>query len=518
MSYKLFITLLTVLLISTTVSAATYISVEDDAVYGALSRLEAEGVIKSGLLDTRPISRKEAYRLLHEAEANSVSGSDFIKALVQSLKDRLGPEPAGKTQVKPLDSAYAAYVHTNADVHATTYANARENEQALNYNNNGELYRRGSNERLGFFSRIEDWGPLSIEINPEYRYPSASYIGYSDALYSKEELVAKKAYAVLDLGWDVVLGKDSQWWGPGYHGALLMTNNAEPLTMLKLANPEPVHLPWIFDSLGPIRFTFFVTNLENTRSVPDPYLYGMRFDFKPSPYIDIAFEKTALVGGKGRPHDLKILLESLISRTHGGQDYKSSNYVNIDDERAGLDIKVTIPWRIQPMQIYLEADGEDQSSRLPVPQSWAFVEGIYLPRILGEERLDLRLEYATTQGRVLDPSIWYTHVDYTSYTYKGNIIGHHIGTNAEDIYAVISYLIPGKNGRVFLSYDREKHNLQVSGSHETLDDITAGVKLSLTSRIEFLASYSHGWLKNIGNISGPTVKLSEYETGIEYRF
>ena len=518
MTYNLIIALLTVLLVSTTASAATYLSVEDDAVYGALSRLEAEGVITSGLLDTRPISRKEAYRLLHEAEANSASGSDFVKGLVQALKARLGPEPAGATQVKPFEAVYAAYAHTNADVHATTYSSARENEQPLNYNNNGALSRRGSNERLGFFSRLEDWGPLSLGLNPEYRSPPASYTGYDDTLYAKEDLVAKKAYAVFDVGWDVVLGKDSQWWGPGYHGALLMTNNAEPMTLLKLANPEPVHLPWIFDSLGPVRFTFFVTRLENERDVPQPYLYGMRFDFKPSPYIDIAFEKTAFVGGQGRPNNLKILLESITSQTHGGQDYKSTTYVNIDDERAGVDFKLTIPWRLQPMQIYLEADGEDQSSRLPIPQSWAFVGGLYLPRILGEERFDLRLEYATTRGRVHDPYVWYTHSDYTSYTYKGNIIGHHIGTDADDLFAELSYLMPEKNGSVFLSYDREEHNLRVPGSHETLDDVTAGVKLSLTSRVELLASYSRGRLKNIGNTSGQTVRLSEYETGLVYRF
>jgi hypothetical protein len=499
-------------------SASTYIAVEDEGVYQILSRLEAEGVITSGLLDTKPISRKEAGRLLLEAEADSAPRSEFVKSLIKSLRERLGPDPSVGTQVRPVESAYVKYIHTNAEVHPLQYGSALENEQPLNHNNNGDIYRRGSNERIGLTSRLDDWGPLSLSFNPEFRYPKASYTGYPDSSYSTYEFEVKKAYAVFDLGWDFVVGKDSQWWGPGNHGALLLSNNAEPFTMLKLTNPVPGHLPWIFDSLGPFRFTFFVTRLENERPVPQPYLYGMRFDLKPSRYIDIALEKTALIGGKGQPNDLKTVFESVTFQTHGRQDYHSTTYVNIDDERAGFDFKVTIPWRIQPMQIYLEADGEDESSGFPLPQSWAFLGGLYLPRILGNERFDLRLEYATTRGRVHNPYVWYRNGTYTSYTYKGNIIGDFIGTDSSDLFTEVSYLMPERNGRVFLSYNQVEHNLNIAASHETLNEVSTGAMLSLTERVDLSVRYSFGRLNDRGNAPGPTMNLSELYIETGYRF
>ena len=503
--------ILTLLCFSTTVHASTYIAIEDTIVYDLLNRLEAEGVIQSGLLNTKPISRKEAFRLLHEAEANSESRSEFIKDLVRSLKDRLGPDPSNGTQVKPIDSIYAKYIHTNAEVHTLKYNDSVQNHQPFNYNNNGDLYQRGSNERIGFTSRLENWGPLSLEANPEFRYP--------DTPFTNQDLVTRKAYAVLDLGWDVVLGQDSQWWGPGYHGAVLLSNNAEPFTMLKIGNPSPVRLPWIFDSLGPFGFTFFVTNLEKARAIPEPYLYGMRFDFKPHPNIEIGLQKTALLGGrKDVPENAKIWLQSLYGANDADNCYAGEDCYKKEpgDQRAGLDFKLTIPWDVQPIQIYLEADGEDEYHNLP--NLWAFIGGIYLPRILNEERLDFRMEYATTRGRKKTPYTWYLHHLYSGYTYNGNIIGHHVGTDANNFFTEVSYLIMQGTARLFLSYNKEEHNVYIIGSHEKLNNISSGISMSLTKQTHVTAHYSRGRLNNINNAPSEIQNLSAVSTEIRYLF
>lgn len=60
-------------------AASTYLDVNEVA-YDLFSRLEAEGVVRTGLLTTRPISRKEALRLLQEAESNSEGRSAFIRS------------------------------------------------------------------------------------------------------------------------------------------------------------------------------------------------------------------------------------------------------------------------------------------------------------------------------------------------------------------------------------------------------------------------------------------------------
>jgi hypothetical protein len=510
--HRLIIIGLIILLCSSAGYASTYLDLESDSyIYTILSRLEAEGVIRSGLLSMKPISRKQAFQLLNEAEQNSENRGAFVQSLVASLRDRLGEGRDGKTIIKPVDSVYATYVYNTAESHVLTYGSAAEQEQTLNYNNNGDIYDRGSNVRLGVTSRIDDLGPFSFYLNPEYRHPD-------QANQEENNTILKKGYGVISFGLDVIVGRDSQWWGPGYHGALLLSNNAEPFTMIKLTNPSPITLPWIFKYLGPFGFTFFVTNLEKDRPVAEPHLYGIRLAFKPSQYIEIGLEKTAILCGEGRPCDWKTWFDSLTGQSHGGQDYNSPTYTNIDDQRAGLDIKITIPWHVQPLQIYGEADGEDVSARAPVPQSYAFLGGLYLPRVLGAERFDLRLEYATTQGRSSDPYVWYTHGDYTSYTYKGNIIGHHTGTDSNDFFTEVSYLIPEKNGRVFLSYDQEEHNLAIPGDHEKLYEVIGGLKTSLSKRLDLTAQYGYGKIKNRGNIAQETMTEQLIEAEVRLRF
>jgi hypothetical protein len=456
--------------ISVNSSASTYIPV-GDRIYDLLYRLEAEGVIESGLLTTQPLSRKEAVRLLLEAERNSGTSDVFIQSLIASLKYELRNDLDNTKFIKPLDFLYGKYLYADSDI------------QKLYYNIDGDNYDKGSNLRFGFDSRAElDW--FSLYINPELRYSEDG-----------TAFVMKRGYGVLSvLGLDLQIGKDSQWWGPGYHGALLLTNNAEPFTMVRLTNPQPVLLPWIFQYLGPFNFTLFVTRLEKDRKdVPHPYLLGTRLNFKPLPYIEIGLEKTAMLGGEGRPESLKVWWYSFIGRGN------KVNGIDSSDQRAGFDVKLTLPFKLQPVQLYAEADGEDEAGGLPT--KWAYVTGIYLPRLLSLERISFRAEYVTdhVQGH---PNVWYNNFIYTAgYTYEGRIIGHHMGTDSKDIFLETSYLIPEKNGKLSLFYDREEHNLS-GRTREKKDEVGLTADIEIMKGLELEAAYGHGSFRNFNNVAG----------------
>ncbi len=463
-------------------AASTYVNVGDD-VYNILARLEAEGIIRSGLLSTKPISRKEALRLLQEAKKYAVGSSEHIKSLVRLLEVRLEPDGS---DLQLIDRAYVQYVYTDSD------------SQALNYNNDGDVNEKGANLRAGFDTRFEDFGRLSFHLLPELRLAEGS-----------GDLAYKKAYLVYDFGWDLVLGKDSQWWGPGYHGALLLSNNAEPFTMVRINNAEPAVLPWVFKCLGPFRFTFFVTSLEKNRAdVSEPYLWGMRLNFKPHANIEIGLQKTAMLGGRGRPDDLKAWLKSF-----GALDEHEAG--ESGDQRAGYDIKVTFPFSSQPLQIYMEAAAEDSVGIRPV--QWAYIYGIYLPRILSLERLEFRYEWAETYDRH-EPSSWYTHHIYPEgYTYKDRIIGHHMGTNSRDNFLELSYRIPERNARISLAYDIEEHEISTP-VREKKDGTFVKIDAGLTDKLRINAAYGYGRIKNPGNILTDTLKVNIVEAGVEWRF
>ena len=93
------------------------------------------------------------------------------------------------------------------------------------------------------------------------------------------------------------------------------------------------------------------------------------------------------------------------------------------DQRAGFDMTLTLPFESQPLQIYFEADGEDEAGKLP--SKWAYLTGLYLSRVLDFERIGFRAEYSNNHISGY-PNVWYNHHIYqTGYRYEGRIIGHH---------------------------------------------------------------------------------------------
>ena len=400
----------------------------DDEIYDILMRLEAQGYIKSGLLTTKPLSKDEISRLLLEAKSSPEDKSILIKSLLTKQIERFQAEKKREIDyVKPVDNIVVRYIY------------AGSSNRELFYNNEGEVFEKGNNFALGMTSQAK-LGSFSFYVNPQLRISEQG-----------QALSFKRVYSVINISnFDIKLGRDSAWWGPGYHGAILLSNNPKPFTSLLLTNPNPILLPWLFRYLGPFRFNFFLTRLEEERTIPKPYFWGLRFNFKPTPYTEIGLQRTALLGGKGRPEGFKTWLKSFTGK--GENDPGEPG-----DQRAGFDIKLTLPFKRQPIQIYLEAVGEDEAGYLPY--KWAYLGGLYLPRLLNYEKLSFRAEYATTRisGH---PGVWYTHHLYgkDAYTYKGRIIGHHMGTDARDYFIELSYLL-SDNGKISLFYDKEEHNL-----------------------------------------------------------
>jgi hypothetical protein len=474
-----------------------------DHVYDILQRFEAEGLIKSSILTTRPLSRQEILRLILEAEGNADESSPFVRGRIQLLKERYKHDLEEKRFLKPLSDPHGEYTYTDSE-----YADR------LAYNNDGYHYKKGSNLRLGFSSRA-GLGRASLHLDPEFRHAG-----------DDTELLLNRAYGILSLaGLDLEIGKDSQWWGPGHHGSILLSNNAEPFTMVKLTHSEPVILPWILKNLGLFKFTFFTTRLGDERVISRPYLWGMRINLKPNPYVELGLQRTALLGGEGRSSDLETWLKSFAGQ---GENEPGGG---AGDQRAGIDLKVTIPFQWQPVQLYIEGAGEDEAGNLP--SNWAYLAGIYFPRIMSLERLDFRAEYSTIMSlERLDfraeystnhienkPNVWYNHSVYRSgYTYKGEIIGHHMGTDSKDLFLEAGYVMSYvNNGKASVSYDREEHNL--SGSvHETKDELSLRVAVPLEKDFFLETAYSYGRIANFDNVEGEEQRIKLFMSNIIYGF
>jgi len=312
------------------------------------------------------------------------------------------------------------------------------------------------------------------------------------------------------LGVELTAGREPLWWGPGHHGALLISNNAEPITMLNLTNPTAVLLPWIFRFLGPFRFDFFAGRLEDDRQdVGSPILWGLRFDMKPLPCLEIGVERTVIFGGEGHDEGWSGWWRSFTAR--GENDPGKDR----GDQKAGVDIKVTIPWKVQPVQLYAEVAGEDSAGWEPSRRG--YIGGIYLPRIPGSDRVDFRSEFAYNHVSQ-EPNYWYNHYIYTQgYTYKGRIIGHHMGTDSRDIFVAASILVSPLLEKISAYYDREEHNLSFP-VRETKDEIGVGVTLRPRSDVDLKVFYRNARVENMGNVPGASENLSQVSAEVQYAF
>ncbi|MCL4872642.1 hypothetical protein KJ039_01045 [bacterium] len=402
----------------------------DSWIYRDLERLELKGVLESGILTTRPFTRREGARLADEAVRNlkrdgsggpGQSAGPMASRLRAALGDNEGAGP--DTYFKPIERAYAGFLYSD------------ERPYFPSINNDGHEFRGNGNAWAGLSASAGLLGFTAIELNPEYRAGSSS------------ELRLVRGYAKADIGaLELLAGKESMWWGPGYHGSLLLSNNAEPLEMVKASTGRPVLLPWVLRKLGPFRPSVFLARLEEDRDFPRANLLGMRLDFRPRPSFRFALSRVIMFGGEGRQRlsasDWVKVFVASDSAEHTNSPIDGNQLISIDASYIHVDRNGRLPW--SGLKLYTEIGAEDSSgNRTPTVRGYIF--GLYVDEPLGVKDLDFRAEYAyNAHGDRSSFAQWYRHHVYDSgYTYKGRVIGHHMGPDAADLFLRAQYHFPG---------------------------------------------------------------------------
>ncbi len=411
--------------------------------YDAIDKLIGEGLIDSSMMSTKPVSRFEMARHIAAADVKFQElkiQNEIISGILDRLKKEFEPELStigaadGKPildYAKPVEDPYIKYVYAKEK---TTIENTR-----------GDRIDEGSNLRAGFDARAQVFDIVAFYAHPEYTLSE-----------DNQDIDLIEGYGKLALGKvEFEAGKDSMWWGPGYHGSLLMTNNIQPFPMLKLSNPSPVALPWILEALGPTKIVWFLSQLEEDRPVPRPLLTGMRIEFKPHPAVELGASRTMLFGGEGRPtYSFYDYFKALTGRNESLSGNKDN------DQLGGFDVAVTLPMNwlmpVKSVKLYTDWTGEDEAHLAPA--KWGYLFGIKFFDILNTGKTDFIIEYANDHVPNF-PNVFYTHPVFDpGYFYKGQVIGHFMGTDSEDLFfRLIHYL--NKDLILGLQYDWLRHNL-----------------------------------------------------------
>jgi hypothetical protein len=431
----------------------------DSWVYPALERLAALGFIDVEFLGMRPWTRLECAHLVQDArdiiaarESDATGSTAALYNLESEFASDLEALDGGVTRQVRLESVYTRLMGISGQP-----LNDGEHFGQTIINNYGRPYGEGFNNSTGL-SGYAATGRFSIYVRGEYQHapstpayslPVRQVIASVDAnpLQPAKPIAAVDQFELLDsyvgvnlANWQVTFGRESLWWGPGEGGAMLFSDNAEPVTMARVSRISPYQLPWPFKWMGPVKTDFFFGKLSGHEFPPGPLIHGEKISFKPTRNLELGFSRTVVLGGVGRAFTLGALFNSYVSFT-SSQNYGAS--VNPGKRTGGFDFSYRVPFLRNWLTIYSDSLSDDDVSPLASPRRSGISPGIYLPRIPGAQKLDLRVEavYTDTPGANTHNGqyIYFDTFYHDLYTNNGNIIGSWIGRDGKGYQAWSKY-------------------------------------------------------------------------------
>jgi len=424
----------------------------DSWIYPAFERLAALGYVDSAYLGQRPWTRLECAQFLEEAgehlrydgEPDGGAGQIY-QTLESEFQDEIrGLDGAANARAQ-IDSIY---------IRATSIAGPALRD-SFNFgqtiaNDFGRPYAQGVNSVDGATAHAVA-GPFYMEIQGEYQHAPA-VASYSQSVLqaianTNDTLPLPNGRGTLnrfDLltgsvgltfhNLQVSFGKQSLWMGPGESGALLMSDNAEPIPMLRIASASPVHIPLLSDLLGPAQSEFFLgqlsghhwelnyPNLVGPNISPQPFIHGDKISFKPTPNFEFGMGVTAMFGGPGLPFTWDNFLRTYYVHTPNAR-------TNPGKRISSADFSYRVPGLRNWLTIYADSLVVDEIS--PLGSTRATVNpGIYLPQIPKLPHLEFRAEGVHEPiTQEFGPGFVYTDTRRfrDGYTNDGQLMGSWIG-------------------------------------------------------------------------------------------
>jgi membrane-associated phospholipid phosphatase len=505
----------------------------DSWIYPALDRLTALGYIHTGFADMRPWTRMECARQIKEASdqiADDEAPTREAEQLNQALHKEFGREitllAGGDNAEVRLESAYTRSTEivgkplTDGDHFGQTVINDYGRPEEQGFNNVSGL------------SGWATYGPLAVYARGEYQHsPSAPALpltareAISNADFSRigfppgttlpvppdvpisafNQARFLDTYVALNLSnWQLSYGNQSLWWGPSQGGSMMFSDNAAPIRMFRVNRVTPFTLPSFLGVLGPMRLEAFIGQYSGYEFIdsptgllgqygqslhPQPIVHGERISFKLTSNLEIGLSRTTDYGGPGYPLTLHTFLRSVFStgNTLAGNPNKPGA------RRSGMDFSYRIPGLRNGMTFYAEGLAEhNEITPILGPDVAAWLAGIYIPRLPGIPKLDLRLE-----GGYTDPPYSGTDVAFgafywdaawiTGFQNAGHLMGSWMGRQGQGAQGWTTYWFSPRNKLQF-GFRHQKVSRQFIPDGGTLAD--ANLRAEFWPRSSFSLSAS----------------------------
>jgi hypothetical protein len=437
----------------------------DSWVYPALDRLHGLGYLDTAFLGLRPWTRRSIQRMVDQASSeDGIQANPQAAEILTALQHEFGSEDDD-----PIELSYACEgLYTRMQgIAGLTLRDSFHLGQTL-VNDYGRPYQPGFNTVDGAAASAQ-FGRFSLYLRGEFQHaPSAA--GYSPALVATLSTIdnvplasnpvqatipagpipsandfrileANLSYRILNH--EISFGKSDHWFAPTVGGAFTYSNNAENIYAFQIDRTEPLYIPLLSRLTGPFRYDFFVGSLKGHSDPNDPWMHAEKISFKPAPDLEFGFERTVIWGGKGHePINLKSFLRSFFSVSGVTLAQKLSPQ-DPGARFASFDFTWRLPWLNHWLTLYTDSLIHDDISPIDAPRHAGVRPGLYLSRIPGIPRLDLRFEGVNTDpetSRSNGGSYLYTEfIQVQGYTNKGYIMGDAVGREAQGGQAWLTY-------------------------------------------------------------------------------
>jgi membrane-associated phospholipid phosphatase len=451
----------------------------DSWVYPAFERLAALGLVNSAIMGLKPWTRMECARLAEEAteslqtaDAQNQEAAGLVTRLQQEFAYETGLLSGGHNLTANLDSLYVRTV----SISGPALTNSDHFGQTVAYDF-GRPYERGTNGQAGGSFEAAA-GPLVIYVRAEYQHAPAT-AGYSDtvrdvmaqadavpvtevpsgasATVNRPELL--DAYAAVDIhNWQLEVGSQSLDWSPA-NDSMMWSDNAEPVTMVRLVNPEPFSLPGFLRQIGPVRIDQLFGRLEGHPYVPNPFVYGQKISVKPFPFLELGFGRRTTIGGTGS--------DSPLTSTNLGLSFLGIVRPSINHIPGGSDSEMDWTFYVPKVRHYIvlygDAYAEDDILPIENPPRNPWHPGIYITHVPGIPKLDFHMEGVSTESpcALIGPADQGCGGNFGRYTYYkfdypdldqsyGYVMGNTVGRDGRSIQSWLTYWFSSRNTMQFI--------------------------------------------------------------------
>ena len=252
-----------------------------------------------------------------------------------------------------------------------------------------------------------------------------------------EDFRADGSRIAVDMGnTTLAISTMDRWWGPGWDGSLILSNNARPMPAVTFGRnrTHAFNTKWL-SWLGPWDIELMMGQMEEERHVPNTLFWGMRFAFRPVPSLEIGLSRSAQWCGDDRPCDFDTFWDLFWGRDNVGDDGTTPEN-EPGNQLAGFDLRWSNLWFGQPSAIYGQLIGEDEAGGFP--SRYLLQLGIETSGFF-RNRWSYRwyAELAGTSCDYISDDIWncaYNHGIYrTGYRYRDRAVGHGVENDSQVI-------------------------------------------------------------------------------------